>query len=187
MSWFWPKRSTPAPDLPRRLAPLAMSEEHVVGAALLSPGFAPDLSTWRLTITRAGLLRQVILVADYENSYRGELRQEASHLPSEELVAVMALAERIGFRNFRDRYEHETMMVTHLPTLLIAIRFADAIKAVEAYGPKEIAAHENNQDMAHFVELWARIHRYAPYPSAAEATGQLTRAYFAVPVKRPSA
>ncbi len=158
-----------------------MTEYDLVGAALLSPGFASDLSTWRLTINRDSLLSQEIRVANYEDSYRAQMRQESTRLPSDELMAIVALAERTGFRNFRDRYEHETMVVLDLPTLSISIRFGELIKTVEAYGPREIAAQENNQDMVRFVELWNHIHRYAPYPSQAESVIHSTQAFFAIP------
>ena len=125
-----------------------MTEENVIAAVLVSPGFCEDLSTWRLTISRDGRLRQEVSYATAANLYRREVRHESARVSPADLAEILALAERIGFQGFRDSYTHETMVVTDLPTLSISVRSGASIKTVQAYGPDDIACMEGNRDMA---------------------------------------
>jgi hypothetical protein len=151
-----------------------MTDEDVISAAQVTPGFCEDLSTWRVTISRDGRLRQEIALSTSANSYRRELRQLVAQLRPSDVDELLAVADRIGFRRFRDHYTHETMVVTDLPTWAISVRYGNAVKTVEAYGPADIAREENNRDMAGFVELWARIHRHSPYPKAERGVADVT-------------
>jgi hypothetical protein len=143
-----------------------MTDDDMISAACVTPAFGGDLSTWRVTISREGCLRQEVSLATSANSYRGELREEVVQLHLADVQEMLAFADRIGFRDFRDHYTFETMIVTDLPTWAISVRYGDRIKTVEAYGPAGIARLENNRHMGGFVELWERIHRHAPYPKA---------------------
>ncbi|WP_171475803.1 hypothetical protein [Frigoriglobus tundricola] len=138
----------------------------MIAAAQVMPGFSDDLSRWRITISHDGGLRQEIFLAISSNMYCDELRREAVQLRPADVDEILALADRIGFRGFRDSYSHETMVVTDLPCWFISVRFGAEVKTVHAYGPYSIAREENNRDMAGFVELWERIHRHVPYPKA---------------------
>lgn len=150
---------------------MGMAENDVISAAIVSPGFWEDLSTWRVTISRDGRLRQDIRLCTGANGYKGESRREVGQVPADELAAMLATAERIGFKDFRDQYEPEDD-VDDLGTFSISVRFDGAIKTVEAYGPDWAAEQEGNRDMAGFIELWEQIHRHAPYPALREATDE---------------
>ena len=113
---------------------MGMAEDDVISAAIVSPGFWEDLSTWRVTINRDGGLRQEIRLCTGANGYKDELRREASQVPVDELAAILATAERIGFKDFRDHYEPEDD-VTDLGTFSISLRVDGEYKTVEAYGP----------------------------------------------------
>ena len=170
MRWFWRRRSIPEerppaparPELRVRLEPVDFSDENIiVGAALVTPSFQRDLSTWRLTIRGDGLVCQDIRVCIPGTPFRGEVRQETTQLPIEEVSAILAIADRIGFRNFQGHYESPTV---DEETCSIGIRFADGVKLVETYGPWDLAVFQNKEEMHGFMELWSRIHRYSPYP-----------------------
>jgi hypothetical protein len=143
-----------------------MTSDDVISAAQIAPGFCEDLSTWRITISLTGLLRQEVSLSTSVNMYRGEMRLFEASLRKDDVVELLALADRIGFRNFKEHYTHETMIVTDLPTCSLSVRFGNQVRTVEAYGPQHIAIEEGNRDMAGFVELLERIHRHAPYPEA---------------------
>ena len=135
-----------------------MSDGDVVGAAL-SPGFGPDPTAWH-TINRDGRLRQEMEIWDYPSA---RFRQEEVDVPSAELEMILATADRIGFRDLQNCYED--YKVTDEETLWIGISLPDGLKSVEAYAPIWLVAQENNGDMVRFLELWACIHRFAPFPS----------------------
>lgn len=141
-----------------------MSADDVIAAGQILPGFSDDLSTWRIVINRDGRLRQQIDLATSENNYREESAQKTALIAPEDVQAILAVANEIGFHNFNEYYEHEFDSVTDLQTCSITIRFGDEVKTVEAYGPDDIAREENNQDMVGFMRLWELIHRHAPYP-----------------------
>jgi len=136
-----------------------MTDEDIVGAAL-RPGFGPNPAAWRLNITRDRVLRQEVRIWKCPVE---EHRSEQVELRPEEIGTILSTAERIGFRNFPDSYEHK---VTDQETLTIALRLSDGLKTVEAYAPMWLAACENNSDTTNFLELWACIHQRAPFPSA---------------------
>jgi hypothetical protein len=161
----------PTADRILRPAQSPLGENEIVGAALLSPGFGPESSTWKLTIDRGGCLRQDIRVPSYENQRNGASRLEMVSLPAEELGAILSVAERIGFRQFQDSSTDDA--VTDQETLWIAVRYPDKLKAVEAYAPIRLAALQHNADRLGFLELWARIHRFAPFPSPYEQPERL--------------
>jgi hypothetical protein len=140
-----------------------MSEPDAVGAALLCPHFGPYLATWRLTISQDGLLRQEVHIPNLGNRQADEWRHQELGLPADELAAIVAIAERIGFRTFHDRYEDRS--VTDQEDLWIAVRFPEGLKIVQTYGAFGLAGRHNDPDMVAFLELWARIHRFAPFPS----------------------
>jgi hypothetical protein len=163
MSWFSRKRPAPPAARPARLGQPAMSDQDVVGAALLCPHFGPYLTTWRLTISQDGMLRQEVNIPNPGNRQADEWHHEELGLPAEELAAIVAIAERIGFRNFHDRYEDRG--VTDQEDLWIAVHLPEGLKIVRTYGAIGRAGRHNDPDMLGFLELWARIHRFAPFSS----------------------
>ena len=56
------ERTPPNPMNSPPLSPLQMGDGDAIGAALLSPAFMSDLSTWTATIHKHGLLTQTVLV-----------------------------------------------------------------------------------------------------------------------------
>jgi hypothetical protein len=163
MPWFWRKQPRPAPVSRGPLGKPALSEQEVVGAALLSPRFCDDLTVWQLTIHQGGLLRQKIRTVNFENTVRCELRHEETKIPIEELDTILAAAEHVGFRHYQDNYDD--CGVSDQEDLWLAIRYPDGLKAVQAYAPFLVAARSKDPEMLGFLELWGRIHRFAPFAS----------------------
>src|SRR5258707_275354 len=128
MSWFWRKRSTHSAPRPGRLGAPCMSHKDVVGAALLSPGFAPDCSVWRLTINEDGILHQEMRISNSQNSFSGESRASDVTLPAGALEEILSVAERIGFERFDDKYDDS---VLDEATFWIAVRSSNGHKKVE--------------------------------------------------------
>jgi hypothetical protein len=157
---FWRKRPTSSRALPKGLGKPNLSAQDILGAALLYPRFGPSSANWRLMVNQDGLLRQEVQIWGYPED---EFRHEEVQLPAGEVGEIVALAERLGFPNFRDSYED--CQVSDQEGLWIAVRFADKLKTVQAYGPIEVAGAQNDRDMLGLLELWARIHRFAPFPS----------------------
>ena len=125
------------------------------------PGFASDLSSWRLWIDSGGVLIQVAdLCIHSENGiyeskllYRGEIGADA-------VLDLLIRAEAMGFADFEPGY---TASVTDMPDYRLVIRLGDEPKEVRAYGP-HVLALEGDTAMQGFMELWGAIHQYAAYP-----------------------
>lgn len=147
-----------------------MSADDVISASVVWPGFGSDLSTWQLFISRDGRVRQRVDIATSENQYRSEPAIEhAAEIDPAEVTAILAIADRARFQHFKDYYESETVDATDMAQLSISVRFDTEVKTVEAHGPDLIAEEDKNADMIAYLQMWALIHRHAPYPGTDEA------------------
>jgi hypothetical protein len=136
-----------------------MPHDALLTAAVVSPGFSADLSTWRVSMDMNGRTRQEIRTA-------GQSRTVEAQVPAKDLAAILEVVEQIKFLRFRPHYSAE---ITDCATLAISVRISGFAKRVEAYAPEFIASHhfglegqQDRQDMQGFVELWERIHRHLP-------------------------
>jgi hypothetical protein len=174
MPWFRRKqpRSDPVPHWP--LGKPALSEQEVVGAALLCPWFGADTTVWQLTIDRDGLLRQDVEIPRYGHTPPWELRHEETKIPVEELEKILAVAQHIGFRHYQDNYDNCGALDQE--TLWLAVRYPDGLKAVQAYAPFWVAARSKDREMLGFLVLWGLIPRVAPIPSGFKDVDRILKA-----------
>jgi hypothetical protein len=116
------------------------------------PGFADDLTSWKLWVSAAGVLS---VLADVCRPFEGiERRYEfaQARIGRRETRRLLSLAEQIGFGGFAQRYECH---ITDLPLERVAVRLGGQLKCVECYG----------EHPPGFWMLWRRVHRYAPLVS----------------------
>jgi hypothetical protein len=143
-----------------------MPHHALLTAAVVSPGFSADLSTWQLTLDMNGHMRQEIHSS-------GQTRTVEARVSAEDLAAILEVVQRIKFIQLRPHYSSS---ITDCATLAISVRINGFAKRVEAYAPEFIASNpfghgsqQDSQDMQGFVELWDRIHRHLPRGMAADA------------------
>lgn len=134
-----------------------MDDDDVVEAALLTPAFREDLSTWSLSISRDGVLVQEVFQWRSGSDRKEIVRLETAQVPPEEVAEILALARRLGFDGFQDRYDD--YFCTDQDTRSITVRFRDKVKRVEVYG----ADSRGCPTMIGFVALWNLIHLRAPF------------------------
>lgn len=135
----------------------------VFGAALLSPGFCEDLTTWRLTIDESGLITQEILL-HCDPLYLSEKLTRTSQLTQEQLQRLRQLANDLKFDRLKEEYDPQT---DDAETTTIVLMTPDGPKSVYATDAFHVAEHENDAEMERYVRLWDAIMEYAPTSTAA--------------------
>ncbi|MCS7471469.1 hypothetical protein NZK35_32885 [Stieleria sp. ICT_E10.1] len=136
-----------------------LSDQLLIGAALLAPAFCDDLSTWRMTITRDGVVNQELSVAHHTEIYASVIVHLRSVIPHDLLAKIEAEARSMCFHQFDDDY-HATC--TDLQHTSITLNLDARSKRVTAYGPHALA-HEGNSDMIGYCRLWDMLLDLAPY------------------------
>ena len=131
-----------------------------LGAALLSPGFAEDLTTWRLTIDESGLVTQDIFL-NCSPLYRREVVTRTSQLSTDQLENLLQLAREIRFHRVKGKdYDPGT---DDAETTTIVLKTLSGTKRVYASDAFHAAAHEGDTDMHRYVRLWDAILETRPH------------------------
>src|SRR5687767_7526498 len=82
-----------------------VTDDLLIGAALLAPSFCEDLSTWRLTVTRDGTVSQELKIANHSEIFDRVCVHLRSFVPPETLARIETTARSIGFSRFKDDYD----------------------------------------------------------------------------------
>jgi hypothetical protein len=138
-------------------------EEFDLFEAGYMPGFSPVLTSWQVFIARNRWLRQKVVVYDYESPYHKQVLWFWAKLSRREIAAIGEIAERIGFRDYLQHYQHETMCVTDCPSYFVSVRFGNWVKTVEAYDMPRVAEFERQPAVLGCQELWEAITAHAPF------------------------
>jgi hypothetical protein len=138
-------------------------EKSDVIAARYSPGFSPVLTGWELFIARSRWLRQKVAVYDDRSPYHKQVLWFWAKLSRRQMAGLWEIVQRIGFREFKRRYTHETMCVTDCPSYFLTVRFEDRLKEVEAYDLPRLVEFEQQPAAIGFQELWEAVTAHAPF------------------------
>jgi hypothetical protein len=136
-----------------------VTEQLLIGAALLAPAFCDDLSTWRMTISRDGVIHQELSVAHHSEIYERVIVHLRSFVPRDVLANIEAVARAICFHEFDDDYH---AICTDLQHTSITLNLDARSKRVTAYGP-HMLSHEGNSQMVGYCRLWDTLVDLAPY------------------------
>jgi hypothetical protein len=79
-----------------------VTDQLLIGAALLAPAFCDDLATWRMTVTRDGVINQELSVAHHSDIYEHVIVHLRSSVPSDVLAKIEAETQAICFHEFDD-------------------------------------------------------------------------------------
>lgn len=139
-----------------------MRDSDVISAQF-SPGFSSDLTSWELFIARDRWLRQKVVIWNPDSVFHQRVLWFWAKLSRRRMAHLREIVTRIGFRDFRGRYTHQTMAVTDCPSYWITVRFEGQLKTVEAYDLRRLAEFERQPDMIGFRELWEALTADAPY------------------------
>ena len=146
-----------------RLPELALGDGDLFGAALLSPAYTPDLSTWTVTIHKHGLLTQTVLLTQ-PPSYDEQLtvlRQRVRQEHLDRLKQIVQEESLLTFGTFPSvcmTDQEHTRLIIHLFGQTISID-AYAPHAVSEYG--ESAA--DKEDARRYCRLWDAILELTPF------------------------
>jgi hypothetical protein len=152
-----PKPRGPAPfDVYGRLT--GLPEDAVIGAGY-APGFAPDLTCWRLFVSSSGHVRQEVRLSVADNHYRPEERAEEGGVSPEVAAALVTAAEAAGVREMAGWYESDC---TDEEAISVAVRWPGGVVSVGAYGPWTLVSRGNWEVVA-LLGLWMAVQRVAPW------------------------
>jgi hypothetical protein len=187
MGWLrWLRREQPTVADAKPRAPGAfkvyghltdLPRDAVIGAGY-APGFAPDLTCWRLFVSSSGLVRQEVRLSVAEQDFRPETRVEERNVGPEVAAALVVAAEVAGVREMAGWYEADC---TDQDMISVAVRLPGGLCSVGVYGAWDLVG-KGNREVAALLGLWVAVQRVAPWhPSwwskhaepAATATGSL--------------
>jgi hypothetical protein len=138
-----------------------VTDQLLIGAALLAPAFCEDLSTWRMTVTRDGIIKQELSIAHRSEIYARVIVHLRSRAPADVLARIESAARAMRFNEFDNDYHASCTDLQHTS---ITLNLDGQPKRVAAYGA-HMLAHEGNADMAGFCQLWDLLLEIAPYQS----------------------
>lgn len=130
---------------------------NVVIAAAFSPGFAPDLSSWNLTIDCEGNLHQYIRAYTPKAETTWTYQEEHLNIGADEVARLLKMAEEFGFSSFQKVTESIT---TDVGSASLSFRLNGQIITHIQDGSGEMSEENTNR----FRQLWKEVHRYAPFP-----------------------
>ena len=156
--------SSPSKGMPRQqLAELRLADGDLFGAALLTPAFGSDLSTWTVTINKHGLLTQTVLIVQPPSFDEGiaVLRQ---HVPSERLATLKTIVQDENLTNFG---QFPQLCVTDLERTRLMFQVSGKTTVIDAYGPHAMATlgeTDTDKDKAQrYCRLWDAILGLTPF------------------------
>lgn len=135
--------------------------DMVIGAALLTPAFGEDLSTWRFTIRGNGTVLQELYPTCATVFYETACIQLRSWIDEQRIDLIRSIADEIHFMSFMDQYHADC---TDLEQTSITYNDQGKFKRVAVYGP-HLLAHEGHREMAGYVRLWDLMLDISPYQS----------------------
>jgi lipid II:glycine glycyltransferase (peptidoglycan interpeptide bridge formation enzyme) len=148
---------------PGMLTPLTLNDGDLFGAAVVSPAFGSDLSTWTLTIQEHGLLTQTISISQppvFERQV-AVLRQHVTKVQLDTLKQIVNEEKLLEFGLF------PAICVTDQQQTQIEIRLSGRTTIIDAYAPhfvKFAGGTEMDRLMAkRYCKLWDAIEELAPF------------------------
>lgn len=136
-----------------------VADELLIGAALLAPAFCEDLSTWRMTVARNGIVDQELRIAVHSELFDHVCIHLKSFVPPDALAEIEATARSIGFSRFKDDY---SIACTDLQHTSITLNLDSTPKRVAAYG-SEMLAEDGDVDMIGYTRLWEMLLEISPF------------------------
>lgn len=159
------RRSMAAPLA--RTPPTSVEAGPIITAALDSPRYGKDLSTWLLEIYDDGQLEQIFRKSDPSNDFGEDISRENSSLPTADVDEIVALANQLKFGELPARTRARSRGEE---TVSISIRNGKEIRTVEVHGPLLQAREGPAPYIWTFVQLWQRIMRHSLRPETEPLT-----------------
>lgn len=157
-----------ASDAPRPPAPfesygsVAGLPDGAVFGAGYTPGFAPDLSCWRLWVYPDGRVWQELRVSTAGNGYAAEERVVEGRVDPTVAAGLVAAAEVAGLAGLTGRYESDC---TDQCRVSVCARLPCGVRSAAVYGPYDLAG-QGHAGAVIVLALWLAAHRSAPWRPA---------------------
>lgn len=145
------------------LPDLELKEGDLFGAALLTPAFSSDLSTWRVTINRNGLLKQTVLIGQ-PPEYKRQIATLHQHVSQDKLEDLKKIAEEENVIALNDFPYHG---ITDCQGTQLILRLHGQTNVIFAYAPHAAAklgeSEADKSKAARYCRLWDAIEELTPF------------------------
>lgn len=137
---------------------VVLEDEHIFGAAILTPSHSCDLSTWQLTINRDGILAQTIRVSQppYHRKQTVTLHQ---HISESGIRQLYDIASEVRFRHLGPCYSWDALGVA---TTALKARLHNEVSSVYFHGVG-LMAYQGNDGAKRYLRLWEAVTEHAPF------------------------
>ncbi len=135
---------------------VALGPDHIIGAAVLCPGWSGSGQRWKLTIDSNGLCIQEVSICHPDNT--SEVLVRSRQLSAEELQRLRELITDVEFNKLDSEYDEGW---SSDDTTTIVVRDDAEAKQVYAYDAN-FAANDGSDEMKRYVRLWDRLVQLSP-------------------------
>ena len=147
------------PTLPE----LALQDGDLFGAALLTPAFASDLSTWTVTIHKHGLLTQNVLVSQ-PPTFDGQIVTLRQHVTPDQMQGLKQIVHDELLLTFTD---FPCIAMTDQQSTQLVIRMHGRSNTIDAYGAHAVAmlgdSDADKKKAEQYCRLWDAIVGLSPF------------------------
>jgi len=145
------------------LPDLKLQDGDLFGAALLTPAFASDLSTWTVTIHKHGLLTQTVLLAQ-PPTFDGHIATLRQHVPADRLEKLKQIVHDDMMLSYSD---FPAIAMTDQQSTRLVVRMHGRTNVIDAYGPHAVAILGDNdadkKKAERYCRLWDAIVALTPF------------------------
>lgn len=135
-----------------------VTDDLLIGAALLMPGYCRDLSTWRTMVSVDGTVTQELRIVDRSETLDDHCIRLRTVVARETIANIESITRSIGFLEFKEKY---SVAATDQATTSITVKLDGVAKRVTAYGAGLLA--HSDPDMAGYRKLWEIMWEISPY------------------------
>jgi hypothetical protein len=135
-----------------------LPEDAVIGAGY-APGFAADLTCWRVFVSGAGRVREEVHLWVPGQGYQPEMRVEESDIGPDAASKLLRAAELAGVREMAAWYQSSC---TDLEIISVVVRLRSGLHAVGAYGASDLAG-QRIEEVVSLLGLWRAVQQVAPW------------------------
>ena len=150
--------------MPKNLLPeLKLADGDLFGAALVTPAFASDLSTWHVTIHKHGLLTQTVSISQ-PPCFDGSIAVLRQHVNKEKLELLKQIVDEESLADFGS---FPDACISDQELTCVIFHLHGKTTAIDAYGPHAVAMFGDTEadktKALRFCRLWDAIVSLTPF------------------------
>jgi len=138
-----------------------ITPDLIIGAALLTPSFQADLSTWRLSIAKDGSLVQELNPAfSCRHIYESVTVRLETKLDRQDVSTLLSLVTDVGFFDLLNEYSEGP---TDCEKKSITVQSNERVKRVIVYAAEYHVHHEGKEEIEGYIRLWETLTSLMPF------------------------